>query len=93
MLEEEPLLNPEGYVKGLQIPESHDCFLLQLHTLIDVSNSLTSSTTHWKQWLLKAWLLSCLKVLSTLESQILLEDLYIPVVQAPINFHTLMKIQ
>lgn len=46
MLEEEPLLNPEGYVKGLQMTESYDCFLLQLHTSTDLSNFLTSSTTH-----------------------------------------------
>lgn len=46
MLEEEPLLNPEEYVKELQIPEAHDCFLLQLHTLTDLSNFLTSPTTH-----------------------------------------------
>lgn len=46
VLEEEPLVHPEGYVKGLHILESHDCFLLQLHILTDLSNFLTSSTTH-----------------------------------------------
>lgn len=63
----------------LQISGSCNCFLLHLHTLMDLPNFLPA--TCWKQSLLKDPFE--LPVLSTLELQIPLEDLGICVAQVP----------